>query len=192
MRGCAERVKQRASLWWTTGCITSRAWACACTTEACRRRSEAASARGFTANAVAGGVRGKYFISMEDEAHHWTLFVYDTRKGLWHKEDSAHAEDFARVDDELYFLENGTLKTVYGSVGTLEGAVEWMAETGIMTYGLVGKKYVSRINLRMQLLRGPRASISGCSMIPTACGGTADILRAGAAYLPAAGPARKV
>ena len=88
---------------------------------------------GLYYNAVAGGVRGKYFISMEDEAHHWTLFVYDTRKGLWHKEDSVHAEDFARVDDELYFLENGTLKTVYGSVGTLEGAVEWMAETGIMT-----------------------------------------------------------
>ena len=72
-------------------------------------------------NAVAGGVRGKYFISMEDAAHNWTLFVYDTRKGLWHREDSTHTEDFARVDDELYFLEDGTLKTVYGSVGTLEG-----------------------------------------------------------------------
>ena len=35
----------RASWWWTTGCITSRAWACACTTGACRRRSAAASAR---------------------------------------------------------------------------------------------------------------------------------------------------
>ena len=58
------------------------------------------------------------------------------------------------MDDELYFLENGTLSTVYGSVGTLEDSVQWMAETGIMTYGLVGKKYVSRINLRMQLPKG--------------------------------------
>ena len=105
-------------------------------------------------NAAAGGVRGKYFISMEDEAHSWTMFVYDTRKGLWHKEDATHAEAFARVDDELYFLEDGTLRTVYGTVGTLEGKVKWMAETGIMTYGLVGKKYISRINLRMQLPRG--------------------------------------
>ena len=105
-------------------------------------------------NAVAGGVRGKYFISMEDEGHNWTLFVYDTRKGLWHKEDGTHAEAFARVDDELYFLEDGTLKTIYGTVGTLEDPVSWMAETGIMTYGLVGKKYVSRINLRMQLPKG--------------------------------------
>lgn len=105
-------------------------------------------------NAVAGGARGKYFISMEDEGHNWSLFVYDTRKGLWHREDATHAEAFARVDDELYFLEDGTLKTVYGSVGTLEGPVGWMAETGIMTYGLVGKKYVSRINLRMQLPKG--------------------------------------
>ena len=30
-------------------------------------------------NAAAGGVRGKYFISMEDAAHNWTLFVHDTR-----------------------------------------------------------------------------------------------------------------
>ena len=105
-------------------------------------------------NAVAGGARGKYFISMEDEGHNWSLFVYDTRKGLWHREDDTHAADFARVDDELYFLENGTLRTVYGSVGTLEDSVQWMAETGIMTYGLVGKKYVSRINLRMQLPQG--------------------------------------
>lgn len=105
-------------------------------------------------NAVAGGARGKYFISMEDEGHNWSLFVYDTKKGLWHREDNTHAADFARVDDELYFLENGTLRTVYGSVGTLEDSVQWMAETGIMTYGLVGKKYVSRINLRMQLPKG--------------------------------------
>lgn len=57
------------------------------------------------ANAAAGGVRGKYFISMEDAAHSWSLFVYDTRKGLWHREDSTHASEFARVGDELYFLE---------------------------------------------------------------------------------------
>lgn len=105
-------------------------------------------------NAVAGGARGKYFISMETEAHEWSLFVYDTRKGLWHREDSVHAESFARVDDELYYLEDGTLKTVYGSVGTLEDAVRWMAQTGMMTCGLVGKKYVSRLNLRMQLPKG--------------------------------------
>lgn len=106
------------------------------------------------ANAAAGGVRGKYFISMEDAAHSWSLFVYDTRKGLWHREDSTHASEFARVGDELYFLENGTLRTVYGTAGTKDGPVGWMAETGIMTYGLVGKKYVSRINLRMQLPKG--------------------------------------
>lgn len=105
-------------------------------------------------NAVAGGARGKYFISMETEAGDWSLFVYDTRKGLWHREDAVHAQGFARVDDELYYLEDGTLKTVYGSAGTQEEAVQWMAQTGMMTYGLVGKKYVSRLNLRMQLPKG--------------------------------------
>lgn len=105
-------------------------------------------------NAVAGGVRGRYYVSMQDEGQRWTLFVYDTKKGLWHKEDETHAESFARVDDELYYLEDGTLKTVFGSVGTLEAPVQWMAQTGPMTCGLVGKKYVSRLNLRMQLPKG--------------------------------------
>ena len=120
------------------------------------RRDAAADASRYSlyANAAAGGVRRKYFISMEDAAHSWSLFVYDTRKGLWHREDSTHASEFARVGDELYFLENGTLRTVYGTAGTKDGPVGWMAETGIMTYGLVGKKYVSRINLRMQLPKG--------------------------------------
>ena len=66
-----------------------------------------------------------------------------------------HAVEFARVDDELYCLDSGNhLDCLYGSAGTPEGAVDWMAETGMMTYGLVGKKYITRLNLRMQLPKG--------------------------------------
>ena len=105
-------------------------------------------------NGVAGSDGTKYFVSLQDTTGVHQLFAFDTRTNLWHREDSTHASEFARVGDELYFLENGTLRTVYGTAGTKDGPVGWMAETGIMTYGLVGKKYVSRINLRMQLPKG--------------------------------------
>ena len=105
--------------------------------------------------AAAGGVRGKYFISMQDSTDVWHLFVYDTLKGLWHREDGMHAVQFAALDDELYMLrEDGELVTAYGSGGVKETNVSWSATSGIMTCGLVGKKYISRLNLRMQLPRG--------------------------------------
>lgn len=105
--------------------------------------------------AAAGGVRGKYFISMQDSTDGWHLFVYDTLKGLWHREDGMHAVQSAALDDELYMLrEDGELVTAYGSGGVKETNVSWSATSGLMTCGLVGKKYISRLNLRMQLPRG--------------------------------------
>ena len=108
-------------------------------------------------SAAAGGVRGKYYISMQDARDGWHLFVYDTKSGLWHREDATKAVQLARVQDELYFLDgDGKLWSVYASAGTKEGAVSWSAETGVLGFGSVGKKYVSRLNLRMQLPKGSR------------------------------------
>lgn len=108
-------------------------------------------------HAAAGGVRGKYYISIQDSRDDWHLFVYDTLKGLWHREDSLHAIRFAALDDELYMQRaDGVLLTAYGSGGNREAGVTWSAETGIMTCGLVGKKYISRLNIRMQLPRGSK------------------------------------
>lgn len=107
--------------------------------------------------AAAGGARGKYYISMQNAQDVWELFVYDTLKGLWHREDVLHIAQFAALDDELYMLrDDGTLMTAYGSGGTLEEAVAWSATSGIMACGLTGKKYISRLNLRMQLPVGSR------------------------------------
>lgn len=106
--------------------------------------------------AVAGGVRGKYFVSMQSSADEsWNLFVYDTLKGLWHREDALEVTRFAALDDELYMLAaDETLITAYGSGGEEEKPVSWSTTTGVLTCGLVGKKYISRLNLRMQLPRG--------------------------------------
>ena len=39
-------------------------------------------------DAVGGSDGIKYYVSMKDVSGVWTLFVYDTRTGLWHKEDA--------------------------------------------------------------------------------------------------------
>lgn len=42
-------------------------------------------------NAVAGTERGRLYLSMQDAAESWHLFVYDTETGIWCREDAAHA-----------------------------------------------------------------------------------------------------
>ena len=105
-------------------------------------------------DAVAGSLGAKYYISMRDADDKWHLFVYDSLRGFWHREDNTHALCFARCGEELYFMDAGdeTLKCITGSVGELEDAeVKWSATTGIIGYGDVNQKYISRFNLRMIL-----------------------------------------
>jgi hypothetical protein len=112
-------------------------------------------------SAVAGSVGDKYYISMKDAAGRWHMFVLDTLRNLWHREDSTHALCFARCDDELYYIDADTnaLMAVGGTVGTLENSVAWSATTGLIGYSYVEKKYVSRFNLRMRLPEGSKADM---------------------------------
>lgn len=108
-------------------------------------------------SAVACGHGNKYYVSMRDqEKYH--LFVYDTKKGLWHKEDNTQVDMFCSCRNELYFVphESGEIKTVFGS-GTVDDApVKWMAETGVLAISSPDKKYISRLNVRMALELGAR------------------------------------
>ena len=111
-------------------------------------------------SAAAGSARGKYYISMTGEDGRQHLFVYDVRRGLWHREDALAVCAFARVGDELYALSpDGTLRTLFGSEGEAEGPVRWMAQTGLITSGLVGRQYVTRLNLRMLLPAGASCDV---------------------------------
>ena len=105
-------------------------------------------------DAVACGFGNKYYISMRDsEQYH--LFVYDTKKGIWHKEDNIKVDEFCACRNELYFRVHGSneIKTMFG--GTLDTApVEWMAETGPLGVSSPDKKYISRLNVRMSLAIG--------------------------------------
>lgn len=111
--------------------------------------------------AAAGSLGDKYYVSMRDRNDDWHLFVYDTAKGFWHREDATHATCFARCNGELYYIDADTdsLMCVEGSVGEPEDTVQWSATTGIMGYNTVEQKYVSRFNLRMKLPVGSFADM---------------------------------
>ena len=103
--------------------------------------------------AVAGVYKERYYINMQGADTKWNLFLYDTQRRLWYREDDAQVMGFAQVDDELYYIDTATRKlvSVYGSTGTSEGAVTWSATTGIIGYDQKDHKYLSRFNLRVKM-----------------------------------------
>ncbi len=104
-------------------------------------------------NAVAGVFGNKYYISMQDTVGDYHLFVYDTAKGMWHREDELHADCFCSCGDELYCIEHGTgnILTMLGSGSADTAPVEWEAETGMIGLSMPDMKYISRLNLRLML-----------------------------------------
>ena len=112
------------------------------------------------ADAAAGAVGERYYLSMRGEDGAWSLFVYDIRHGLWMREDELHATDFARLSDELYALAaDGTLLALLGSDGEPEPFVAWEAESGMLSWQHPDRKYVSRFNLRLYMEEGAEASV---------------------------------
>ena len=115
---------------------------------------------------------------MKDRNGVWTLFTYETDRGIWYKEDHFHALAFGKVDDELYAIDedNNLLVSMTAATGdlamtdedyqswTVEDDFEWYATFGIQgteyAYGNYGSKYrndtngsryMSRFDIRMYL-----------------------------------------
>lgn len=111
-------------------------------------------------DAVAGAFGNKYYISMKDlEEGAYRLFVFDTGKNLWHKEDGLRADGFAAYGGEFYCMEHGTGR-ILGLMGTGEqgeNAVHWMVQTGVLGTDQPDRKYISRLNVRMSMDVGGRA-----------------------------------
>lgn len=107
-------------------------------------------------DAVAGAVGNKYYISMKDTGDVYHLFVYDTAKGMWHREDNTKAAAFCACRGDLYYIDraDNKIKTVLGT-GTADNTpVRWMAETGIIGTDSPDKKYISRLDVRMSISLG--------------------------------------
>lgn len=102
-------------------------------------------------NAVGGALGNKYYVSMQDSAAGWHLFVYDTAKGMWHREDTLQVKEFCACRGELYAACEDGILTVLGS-GTKDTApVQWMAQTGQVGLSNPDMKYISRLLIRLQL-----------------------------------------
>lgn len=108
--------------------------------------------------ASAGALGNKYYISMFDmnEVHH--LFVYDTLKGMWNREDNTKALVFCACKGDLYYIDaaDKKIKSVLGSGVKDISPVQWMAETGVIGTDSPDKKYISRIDVRMKIEVGAR------------------------------------
>lgn len=111
--------------------------------------------------ATAAAHGNKYYISMcRTTTGERTLFVYDTAKGLWHKEDGIGAKLFCSCRDELYCAtEDGRIIAMLGSGEQYEGPVPWMFETGILGGSLPEKKYLVKLNIRLVLETGSHLRI---------------------------------
>ena len=110
-------------------------------------------------DAVAGAIGDKYYISMKDVNGTYSMFVYDSKNGIWCKEDNTRALSFCRHKDDLYYIDNRdkTMKSVGGTLPfdvpekATEDRVQWFVESGTIGYSSPDNKYVGRINLRITL-----------------------------------------
>ena len=102
-------------------------------------------------NAVAGAHGNKYYVSMQHASKNETvLFVYDTAKGIWHKEDDLRAYLFCSCRDELYCAtEDNMIITMLGSGEKLEREMKWMFETGLLGGSTPEKKYLVKLNIHV-------------------------------------------
>lgn len=122
-------------------------------------------------DAVGGGHRNKYYLSMKDSGGVWHLFTYDTRLGIWHREDNTHAAVWCSCQDEMYYIDasDKKIRTVLGSGTKDTRPISWMAETGtIMALTtsskyperISNKKFVGRMLIRMSLDAGATMQVN--------------------------------
>ena len=111
-------------------------------------------------NAVAGSLGNKYYISMADANEDWHLFVYDTMKGMWHREDDTQVVEFCNCRGDLYFIDyaDNHIKSVRGTGLTETKPIKWSATTGVIGTDSPDKKYISRMDVRMSIEVGTRVA----------------------------------
>lgn len=112
-------------------------------------------------NAVAGAVGNKMYFSMTKNDESKALFVFDNNTQLWHKEDDIDIKDMVTYDNEVYALtSDNELIAMEGGTGTPEDDFEWYLQSGNIGYNTPFFKHIARLNIRMLLERGSRASLS--------------------------------
>ena len=111
-------------------------------------------------DAVACGEDGNYYLCMRNPKGDFDTFVFDSKHGLWIREDNTQFNYFAVLNNEVFGIDGeNRLLTLNGNRGVLEDVVRWYAETGVMYYEYPDKKYVSRYNFRLDMEGGSRIRV---------------------------------
>lgn len=113
-------------------------------------------------DAIAGAHGNKYYIDMKTADGTYHLFIFDTAKGMWHKEDNLHVDCFCSFMNEMYAIDHDTkhIITMLGSGTKDSKKVPWMVETGLIGMSMPDMKYISRLLVRMSLEVGAKVEVS--------------------------------
>lgn len=113
-------------------------------------------------DAIAGAHGNKYYIDMKTADGTYHLFIFDTAKGMWHKEDNLHVDCFCSFMNEMYAIDHDTkhIITMLGSGTKDSKKVPWMVETGLVGMSMPDMKYISRLLVRMSLEVGAKVEVS--------------------------------
>lgn len=122
-------------------------------------------------NAVGGRHGNKYYISAERDDREQELLVYDTDKGLWHKEDDTKMIDCTTYNGVLYWLDEtkenimcpdkadnllvDNTKYEYQQ----EDCFEWSAETGDLYDSEFNVKNIGKIRIGIKAENGAKVSL---------------------------------
>lgn len=101
--------------------------------------------------AAAGALGDKYYLCIQEKETTGRLWVYDTARGLWHREDDTRVRWFCTCRDDLFFVNGaGQIISVMGR-GQPEEEISWMLETGMLGSLTPDSKTLTRLNLRLEL-----------------------------------------
>lgn len=108
-------------------------------------------------DATGGNYRDKYYLNMRGDNDQWNVYVLDTVKNLWHKEDEVHVPHMASVDGNLVLAVDhggGSVLRTVGNTSNSEEVFEWSATFGVFGFQSEQQKYLSRYNIRAQMSAG--------------------------------------
>lgn len=112
------------------------------------------------------GYFGKYYAKMVDSSNQPCLMVYDSRRNIWHKENDENIIKLCAVDDNVYYITEGTLgrtiKSFFGVPLQNTPNVKWFFESGMYGLSEIDSKYITRLNIRLALGRGAHMIVSIC------------------------------
>lgn len=101
-------------------------------------------------NGAAGTDGRRYYLSAEDMDGSSSLLAYNTKNGLWMREDGTLAVDFCRIGDKLLFLSGNNVVTMNDG----EESVDWSATLSPFYETIQGRKRISRLFLRVEVPKG--------------------------------------